>query len=236
MFSKTDRVVEALARLTCQEEPRPTDAPPPLAIAVSRSAGSGGSEVARAVGARLGWPVYDHELLTRVAQEKGLNQALLERLDERPVGWIEELMDSFSDVPTATEAGYVRALVEVMNRLGRSGNCVIVGRGAAKALPVETTLRVRIVAPRQACVAAVAKKMGLTQEQAARWVDKTDHERAQFVWRHFLGDVADPAGYDLILNSARFGLDECASIIAEAARGRTTHPTGQGRTFQMASA
>ncbi len=40
------------------------DAPGPM-IAVSRQVGARGATVARAVGARLGWPVYDHELLDR---------------------------------------------------------------------------------------------------------------------------------------------------------------------------
>ena len=34
---------------------------PALTIALSRQAGAGGTEVARRVGERLGWPVYDRE-------------------------------------------------------------------------------------------------------------------------------------------------------------------------------
>jgi cytidylate kinase len=224
MEAASDRVVEALARLHRVAEthpaPAPPGAPPAVAVALTRQAGSRGAEVARAAGARLGWPVYDNELLKRIAEEKGLPEKLLATLDERHFSWLEGAMRSFSPAAGATERAYVKGLLEVLAALGEAGHCVIVGRGAAHVLPAETTLRVRVVAPRESRLAAVQASMDFTPEQAARWVDHTDHERALFVQRAFRADVADPLGYDLVLNSARLGIDGCADLIAQAARGQ----------------
>ena len=44
----------------------------PFTVAVSRESGARGTSTAREVGARLGWTVYDHELLERIAQEMKL--------------------------------------------------------------------------------------------------------------------------------------------------------------------
>src|SRR4051794_41521414 len=37
-------------------------------VCISREAGAGGGTIARVVGTRLGWKVYDHEILEAIAQ------------------------------------------------------------------------------------------------------------------------------------------------------------------------
>lgn len=220
MAITSDRVVETLARLhRYAEAPARGREPasPPITIALSRQAGSRGAEIARAAGERLGWPVFDNELLRRIGEERGLHEKLLAHLDEKHVSWLQELISAFTG-PTASERTYLKGLLEVLAALGKAGHCVIVGRGAAQVLPAETTLRVRVVAPRDRRIAAVEASMGFTADQAARWVDHTEHERSRFVERHFRADVADPLGYDLVLNSGRFAVEECADLIVQAAR------------------
>ncbi len=41
-------------------------------ICISREAGAGGGTIARLVGQRLGWKVYDHELLEAIAHRMGV--------------------------------------------------------------------------------------------------------------------------------------------------------------------
>jgi len=208
---------------------------PPLTIAISRQAGSRGAEVARALADRLGWPVFDQELLARIAEEKGLHQKLLENLDERHVSWLEEVMDSFSSAATPGESAYVRHLLELFASLSRAGHCVIVGRGAGQVLPKSSTLRVRVVAPREDRVREVEKRQVLPTAEAGRWVDRRDRERARFVKECFHADVNDPLGYDLVLNSSRFTTEECAEVIAEAARKMEANMR-QARMREMAHA
>ena len=43
-------------------------------------------------------------------------------------------------------SGYVHRLIQTLLSLAAKGECVILGRGAAQALPPQTTLRVRLVA------------------------------------------------------------------------------------------
>src|SRR4051794_5712812 len=61
----------------------PTPLPTRFTIALTRESGANGPLVARAIGKRLGWPVYDRELLERVAEEMGLRADLLESVDEK---------------------------------------------------------------------------------------------------------------------------------------------------------
>jgi cytidylate kinase len=191
-------------------------APSAFTIAFSREAGTYGAAIARAVGNRLGWPVYDHELLQRVAEDLGVHKTLLESVDEKQVGWLTEYLESFSSAPTVSEFAYTRRLVEALLSLAAHGECVIVGRGATKVLPAATTLRVRVVAPLDYRVEAVSREHGITREKAARQVEATDRERRRFIEEHFHFDPADPTNYDLVLNAARFSPAECADLVIAA--------------------
>jgi cytidylate kinase len=237
MAITTDRVAESLARLqqfldaqlpqylTEQEQggPKREAAAPPISIALSRQAGSGGAAIARAVGERLGWPVYDHQLLDRIAQEKGLNVRLLEHLDERSAGWLEEMIRNFSGGAGDDERVYLRALLGLLVSLGKAGHCVIVGRGAAQLLPADSTLRVRVIAPHEFRVAEVQKRRHLSRPEAERWVDTTDRERRRFVKYSFHVDADDSLLYDLVLNSDRLGVEKCAALIVQAAELMEPH-------------
>ena len=107
--------------------------------------GTSGTSVAQEVGRRLGWQVYDHELLERIAAEHGLRVSLLESLDERRQSWLVEWMEGFSQKLHVGETGYVHHLTQTILSLGAHGGCVIVGRGAGLLLAPATTLRVRLI-------------------------------------------------------------------------------------------
>ncbi|HMF12667.1 MAG TPA: cytidylate kinase-like family protein [Gemmataceae bacterium] len=200
--------------------------PTKFTIAFSREAGTYGAAIARAVGNRLGWPVYDSELLQRIAEDMGVHRALLESVDEKRASWLSECLESFSSAPAVSEFAYSRRLVETLLSLAAHGDCVIVGRGAAKVLPAATTLRVRIVAPLEYRVEAVSREHGIAREQAAKQVEATDRERRRFMEEHFRLDPTDPANYDLILNAARLSHAECADIVIAALDRLRARPVG----------
>jgi cytidylate kinase len=222
--SSVERVTEALARAQQHWKEREmaggqlTGAASAYTIVLSREAGTSGSLVAREVGARLGWPVYHHELLERIAQEMGLRVSLLETIDERRQSWLRESLEAFSSVPGVSESAYVCHLIETILSLGAHGECVIVGRGAAQILPVQTTLRVRLMAPLEDRITAVSHRFGVSRAEAARRIETTDRERNSFIKAHFLKDPTDPGHYDLLLNTWRWSTGEMADMIVESLR------------------
>jgi cytidylate kinase len=189
-----------------------------ITVALMREAGTPGTAVAREVGARLGWQVYDYELLERIANELGLRLSLLESMDERHKDWLTECVEALGAVPSVSENTYVRHLVQTVLSLGTLGRCVIVGRGSAFILPGERVLRVRLVGELKDRVAGAARRRGLSPDEAARWVEQTERDRIRFVRDHFQKDLADPSHYDLLLNSSRWSVPECAGQIVDAVR------------------
>jgi cytidylate kinase len=187
-----------------------------LTVALTREAGSPGTSIAHEIGKRLGWQVYDHELLELIAREMGLRVSLLESIDERQRSWLLESAEAFASAPGVTQMSYVRHLVETILSLGAHGRCVIVGRGAAQILPADTTLRIRLVAPREDRVTTLAQKLGLSHDAAARRVTEIDRERVRFIQEYFHKNPADLHHYDLVLNTSRWSLSECAELIIDA--------------------
>ena len=224
--SSSERLAEAMERARRQSQAqrkaeaaagiRPVGSPHPFTIAVSREAGANGSQVACALGERLGWVVYDRELVQHIAADMGVRTSLLESVDEKHRSWLLECLESFASAPTVSESAYARHLLETLVSLSAHGNCVIVGRGAAQVLPTAVTVRVRLVGPVEDRVKAVCQRFGIPHEEAKRWVERTDSERVRFVKDHFQKDPTDPRGYDLVLNSSRFTVPECADLIIQA--------------------
>jgi cytidylate kinase len=220
---------EARRRAAAREAGGP-GAPQAFTIALSREVGGRGTSVARAVGARLGWPVYDHELLEQIAQEMGLRTNLLESVDERHISWLEECVAQLAAVPAVSENAFVRHLVQTIFSLGAHGECVIVGRGAPQILPAATTLRVRLVAAREHRIAVISHERHLARQEAERYIDSTERERVRFIRDHFGKDPTDPQNYDLVLNTSRFLVEECAQLIVAALHHLQTRSTAKAMT------
>jgi cytidylate kinase len=220
MTIRGTHLAEALVRSgqhwqTQKEKP---GSPPAFTIALSRQVGARGTSIAREVGARLGWLVYDRELLEQIAREMDVRVQLIQSVDEKQVGMIKELIESVMALPRVSQDVYIRHLLDTIFSLGSHGECIIVGRGAAQILPPTTTLRVRLVATLDDRITVMMEKLGVSREETVRHIELADRERVRFVQEHFHKDPTDPLQYDLVLNSSRFSNGECAELIILALR------------------
>ena len=211
-----DAIVHANSYRQTHQEARLTPDSPALTLALSRQVGAGGTSIATEVGNRLGWPVYDHNLLERIAQEMHLRTQLLESVDERQTHWLTEVAESFAQTPALNANAYVRHLVQTILSLGAHGSCIIVGRGSPYILPPATTLRVRIVADREHRILGLSRERGISRADADAQLDDIDRERLAFIKDHFLKDPRDPQNFDVVLNSSCFSYAECADLVIEA--------------------
>jgi cytidylate kinase len=185
-------------------------------IAISREVGASGETVAQAVGRQLGCPVYGGELVDKVAEELRQPAAVLKRLDERPTFWVEDWVSGFSGQTFVSADTYVRYLIATIRGIAEMGRCVMVGRGATRILPAEHTLRVRLIGERADRIKRVQQIRQLGDRDAADWLDRTQHERLEFIRQNFGADPADPHRYDVLLNTSRLSVADCADIIVHA--------------------
>jgi hypothetical protein len=196
-------------------EPR-SERPKALTVAISREAGAPGMEVAREIGKRLDWPVYDRELIDLIAQQSGLRSELLDTVDEHDRNWLVEAVASFKRRDEISSAGFVHHLVHVLGALAAHGRCIVVGRGAAACLPRATTLRLRVVADLGDRVHRIAREQQLSEDEALDVVQRTDRERTKFVANHFHRDIHDVHNFDLVVNASRLTPATCAELAIKA--------------------
>jgi cytidylate kinase len=185
-------------------------------ITISRESGAGGAVISREVGHLLGWPVYDRELLERIAEQAGLRSELLETLDEKRSHWLVEILEALSGVSTMSGASYARHLAETILALASHGQCVIVGRGSTMIVPPRMSLRVRLVASLEDRTERICKRMGIEKVAAVEHVKSNDAHRAGFVKDYFHRNVGDPHDYDLVINTSTFSMEQAARMIVDA--------------------
>ncbi len=184
-------------------------------ICISRQAGADGEEIAEKVAAKLRWPLLDKNLLDQVAEHHGLPRPVLERVDETNPHWLFNVFGPLLDRELVTHQKYLCCLARVIRRVAAEQSAVIVGRGAQYLLGPECSLAVRIVAPNGYRVRRLAESQKVSPRKAMRILRQLDAERWSFVWQFFSRDINDPAGYDLVINSAFVDAELAAECVVD---------------------
>lgn len=189
-------------------------------ISVSRQAGSFGSELAARVAERLGWHVYDKEILAAIAAETFSDEVVLSRLDEQGVREFDEYLVGLIVPEDPGQARYLVGLTRVIARLARQGRAVLVGRGAGWLLTPACGLRVRVIGSLDSRLAEVARSRGIAPDEARRIVAENDEAQRAFIDQTFHRNIDDPAGYDLFLNAPDLGFEVALETITAAAKAK----------------
>jgi hypothetical protein len=194
--------------------------PAGLTVAISREAGARGGSIGRRVARKLGWAVYDQELLEYMAQEAAVRHNVIEPLSGPAAAWAEGRLEQLLREQNLSQHPLILNLARVILALAAHGNVVLIGRGAGCILPRQSTLHVRLISPLADRIAYMSQWLRLSHEEAAERVRLRDERRAAFLSTHFHRQPGDVQQYDAILNSGTLGEDVCAELISRAARAR----------------
>ena len=196
-------------------------------ICISREAGAGGGTIARLVGRRLGWRVYDHEILEAIAHGMQVPTEEARAYDELSPSVIQDWLLPLREEHYAPQEAYLDHLAKLVESIGRAGESVVVGRGAGFLLPRVETLSVRIIAPIKARAGRLAERMGVGAGTARRAARDIDQRFLKFARTMYRVDARDPRHYDLVLDSHSLGLPIAVELITRAIEaGRPTSKAG----------
>ena len=187
-------------------------------LLVSREYGCGGGVIARRAGERLGWTVFDRELVKEIAEIGHVRQRLVESVDERVRTYWERTWQEMMKEEEMGDERYLRYLRQVVMSLGHHGKVVMVGRGAQHLLPRACGLRVRVVAPLEFRVKEVAQREGLPPDQAWRRLHEFDAARRDFIRKVFKCHADSPLNYDLVINTGEISIDGATEVVLTALR------------------
>lgn len=193
-------------------------------ITISREFGAGGTAIGQKLAALLGIPFYDRELEPLEAAESGLTPEFIRAHEERMSGSVvyDFLTAGYAmyneDLPPLEKL--YAAQTRILRRLAAKGeSCVIMGRcGDSILYQQPNSFRVFIHAPLNTRVSRLMRDEGLDAETALARVQRTDLGRARH-YRQFAGrEWGNTKYYNLAVDSADFGIEGSAQLIAEAVK------------------
>jgi cytidylate kinase len=216
-----------LERQAALERAHRTGEPVPASpvITVSRQFGSGGTAVAKELAQRLGYHLFDREIIEAVSLEAGVERGILDALDEKTRSGIEQWMDGVLHQSILGADEFISALSRTLITLSRLGSAVIVGRGANFLLQQEPSFHLRVVASPAVRIRNVMEGLHLGREKAEERVRAVDQERRRFVEKYLHRDIDDATAYDLVLNMDHLTRDRCVALVCDLYREASARPS-----------
>jgi cytidylate kinase len=182
-------------------------------VTIEREYGCGGGSIAAQLAKHLGWKVWDHLITEEIARLANVEPSAVVRCDERMDSRFHRLAKAFWRGSYERNSGALGSQVfdtdrmmsmmqEIMDKIAREGNAVIVGRGAPYFLRERPdAFHVFLYAPRAEKIhRSIAD--GNTRAEAEEQVDSVDRERAAYIKHYFNADWPTRSLYHLMLNTA----------------------------------
>ncbi|MFN0150095.1 MAG: AAA family ATPase [bacterium] len=182
-------------------------------LTISRDYYCGGESLAKDLALRLGWRVYDKEIVEKIAADRSVETENIKCLDERAYNFLQEWCNEVFLPGYTGQAAFMRGLVHVVMSIVRDGNAVVMGRGANFLVPESKRLAVRLTAPRAWRVENYRRLVGAGAREATHAIEQEDTRRAEFVRRHFGRDPYDPLHYDVVINTEAMSSDAVQRMI-----------------------
>ena len=181
-------------------------------ITVEREYGAGGGAIAKKLAERLGWKLWDQALTCEIARVANVDQAVVDRMDERCDSLFYQLMKVFmrgsmeQSLPVRGMDHFdADSMVEFMQRVisgaASEGNSVIVGRGAPFLLRGRPdTFHVFVYAPLEEKIRRL-RQAGKSEDEAVDEIASVDRQRVIFVRKYFGMEWPTRELYHMMLNS-----------------------------------
>ena len=191
-------------------------------INIGRSFGSGGGYVGQAIGRKLGIPVYDNELISKAAEEKGYSKSLFTGEEKRSLFSVSSFFASGR--LSHLDGGYVNDNVlfqiqsEVIRSIAEAGDAVIIGRCADYILRDLPCLDVFVCAPMEYRIKRLVENEGLSPEDAEDLMRRKDRTRETYYNYYTFGSWGKADNYDLCIDSSILGIEGTADYIIDFGR------------------
>jgi cytidylate kinase len=181
-------------------------------ITIEREYGCGAGAIAAQLAEQLGWKLWDHLLTEEIAHLANVDPSAVMRCDERMDSRLHRLAKSFwrGSYERSSPLGsqifdtdrMMSMMQDIMNRIGREGNAVVVGRGGPYFLRENPdAFHVFLYAPRAEKIRRTLAD-GHTEEEAEELVDSVDRERMAYIKHYFNADWPTRSLYHLMMNTA----------------------------------
>lgn len=215
-------------------------------ITISREFGSGGRELGKRLAEQLGYDYYDREIITAIANQKGLDEFYVERALESNTWQMAPLTyrRSFTGAGMAwpSQANLLVEEKHVIEGIAKKGkDCVIVGRNADVILRNRNPFRMFVCAGMDAkirrCMERVEKGENLSPREIENNIRRIDRGRARTRELVGGGRWGESGSFHLTVNTTDWEIKELVPAVAEFAlcwlrSARKNAPVPEGNVSQ----
>ena len=191
-------------------------------VVIEREYGSGGTEIGRLLSEKAGIPCYGIEILDAVSQSMNIPVSDIEKYEESVTNSFLYSLYAFSKMDTGTDdmlSNEDKVFVEqqrLIKEYSAQGPAIFVGRCASAALGKDNVLSVFIHADKEFRRQRAIREYGVDEAYAAAVMSKFDKKRKSYYSANIRKKWTDRSNYQLILDSGKLGIEECAKIIFSA--------------------
>lgn len=191
-------------------------------INVGRSFGSGGGFVAKAIGQKLGIPVYDNELISKVAEESGYSNTVFATGEEKSLFSVSSFFASGR--LSYLDSGYINDNMlfniqsEVIKNIADKGDAVIIGRCADYILRDCPCLNVFVDGPEEYRIRRLMENEHLSEREAEKLMRRKDRTRETYYNYYTFGSWGLASNYHLCVDSSLLGIEGTADFIIDFGR------------------
>ena len=200
-----------------------------FAIAITRTCGSGGgSYIGKKLAEHYGIDIYDRKLLRLAAEDSGINETIFAGADENTkktlLYRVSQHIYSGEIIPPesgnfVSDQNLFNYQAKVLRELLEQESYVCVGRAADFVLRDKSNvLTVYLDAPYESRVKREMERQGVRRPEAEKYINRLDKYRNSYYVYHTGRSWKNPENYDLCLDTASLGLDNCVTLIEEYIR------------------
>lgn len=167
------------------------------------------------------WHAYDKDLLSKIHEDREVNEMLLQTIDTEKRNEMTELMrNMLTDYPPQVSAHI--ELIKTIRTLAIQGRKIFVGRaGVVITRDMKEGLHLRMIAPLNYRINRVMEMQGIKdRHEAEKLVKKQDVTRHEFMTQYVKFDAHNPASYDLTVNVERFSSEEIVELVIGALKAK----------------
>lgn len=201
-----------------------------LIVTIGRQYGSGGSEIGKRLAQMLDIHCYDKNILRMNSSESGIKESYFHLADERAgnkllykivSGLVPEQGAPSFGADLVSADNLFRFQSEVIRKLAAEESCVFIGRCADYVLEgKEGLVRIFLYADMEARVERIREKKLFEEKEILKNIRRIDKERRDY-HRYYTGrSWEDVENYDLMMNTAKLGVDGTVDAILGYLRNR----------------
>ncbi|RLA63052.1 MAG: cytidylate kinase-like family protein [Epsilonproteobacteria bacterium] len=158
------------------------------------------------------WIILDKDIIDRLSQDTHLSKTLIKDLGVMS-SFIQDFFSSFQRGVLSKDQVF-QELAEIILRVAKVGNIIIVGRGAAVITShLENCIHFRLEAPLEYRIKSIAKRAQLDQGEAEKLVNESQAKRDKFLKDFLHIDIRDPKYFDAIYNNSKNSINSIAESI-----------------------